>query len=98
MFYKLKIIRRFKMPRLENWSIIEDSSNPYLAPECRKKRLQGNIYGDARFEDGTSVTTSSLQSIDIDKKIAQTKNTVYQLGQMSLDYQKFLGELKEIKK
>jgi hypothetical protein len=83
------------MPRLENWSIILDDGNPYLAPECRKNRLHGNIYEDSRFLDGTPVTTSSLQNIDIENKVAQTRNTQYTLGQMSLDYQKYLASIKK---
>lgn len=42
-------------------------------------RLDGNIYDDERFEDGTRVLTSRLKYIDFDKMEAETQNTIYTL-------------------
>jgi hypothetical protein len=83
------------MPRLENWCIVLDNNiTPYTPPECIKRRLAGNIHNDekGRFVDGEYVTTSSLQDIDLNKKIARTKNTTYELGRMSASYQEWLDE------
>ena len=81
------------MPRLENWCIVVDPNfTPYTAPELLKIRMSGNIHNDekGRFIDGDYVTTSSLQEIDLNKKIARTRNTTYELGRMSASYQEGL--------
>lgn len=82
------------MPILKNWSIIRDNNNPYLAPELRKVRLQGCIYNDEkkRFDDGTPVSTSSLQKLDIENKVAQTRNTTYQLGEPLEEFMNWLNK------
>jgi hypothetical protein len=78
------------MLRLEKWSVITDDSNPFLAPELRKMRLQGEVYDRSDFEDGTFVHTSSIQRLDIKNNLAETRNTEYQLGEPSEDYLKWL--------
>lgn len=75
------------MPKLENWSVSKqiDDAGATL-------RLDGNIFGDLRFVSGTAVTTSRVISIDLDAGLAETKNTVYQLGAISLRYQQWLED------
>lgn len=83
------------MPRLENWCIVVDPNfTPYTAPELMKLRMSGNIHDDEkkRFTDGDYITTSSLQEIDLINKIARTKNTIYELGIMSISYQEWLDK------
>lgn len=79
-------------PILEEWAIIENNDNPYLAPELRKIRLYGKVYGRLDFEDGTFVRTSSIQELDLKNKKAKTKNTEYILGELSKDYLKWLQD------
>jgi hypothetical protein len=80
------------MPKLEDWSIVRDDSNPFLAPELRGLRLQGRVYGRDDFEDGSVVTTSSVQSLDLKNNIAKTRNTEYILGKPSKDYVRWLND------
>lgn len=49
----------------------------------------GEIYNDPRFDDGLFVCTSTLQILDIDARIAKTRNTDYQLGEPSDDYKQY---------
>lgn len=79
------------MPRLENWSIVGDF-NPYQAPECRVRQLNGEIYDDemGRFEDGRRIISSRIMELDIINNFAQTRNTKYILGKMSDDYAEWL--------
>ena len=79
------------MPRLENWSIGVD--NPYQAPELQKKRLHGDIYDDekGRFPDGSSVSTSSIQELNLKENYAMTRNTKYILGKPDQDYIRYLA-------
>lgn len=80
------------MPRLENWSIGVD--NPYQAPELQKKRLHGDIYDDekGRFPDGSSVSTSLIQELNLKESYAMTRNTTYILGEPDKEYIKWLEE------
>lgn len=79
------------MPRLENWSVIfDESDNEFMAPECKKKRLQGYVYDRGGFDDGRLVRTSSIQSLDLKNNVAVTRNTKYQLGEVDKDYLKWL--------
>lgn len=82
------------MPRLENWSIGSEFSNPYQAPELQVRKLYGEIYDDEfkRFEDGTRIVSSRLVELDLQNNIGQTRNTKYILGKPSEDYLKWLEE------
>ena len=82
------------MPILENWSIIRDNNDPYLAPELRTIRLNGDIFDDEqmRFENGTNVSTSKLKELNIKKGYARTLNTTYVLGKVSEEFQKFMDD------
>lgn len=79
------------MSKLENWSIVQDSSNPFLAPELRTVRLQGEVYDREGFENGTSVVTSSIQTLNITKGYAVTRNTIYELGEPKKDFVEWLN-------
>lgn len=73
------------MPRLENWSrlfVDYDGEGSCL--------LTGDVYDDGdlqRFHDGTRIVTSRVKAggIDAERKAAQTKNTLYKLGEPSLE-------------
>ncbi len=82
------------MPRIEKWSIGSAYFNPYQAPELQKKYLYGEIYDDekGRFENGTYISTSSIQELDLENNVAETKNTTYILGKPSEDYLKWLKD------
>ncbi len=80
------------LPKLENWSIVRDESNPFLAPELRNVVLQGEVYGHKNFEDGVNVSTSSLEEINVESRIAQTRNTTYELGEPSIIFLNWLEE------
>jgi len=76
------------MSRIENWSIIDlDYNNYYLAPELRRSALNGSIFDDDRFADGTIITTSSIETVD-QRKVRTKSGTIYYLGKVSSDYKK----------
>ncbi len=77
------------MPRLENWKICESPSQDFIAPEIRKRFINGNVYGHSKFNEGVPVNTSILLSIDIANRVAVTKNSVYELGEMDPEYKKW---------
>jgi hypothetical protein len=81
-----------KMARLENWAVITAPVSMFMAPELCSKKLQGKIYDDPRFADGVNVHTSSLEEIDVLKRTARTRNTVYILGEPHPDYAQYCKE------
>lgn len=80
------------MPRLENWSVITRTVNPFQAPELGFAALHGNVYDNPNFDDGDEVDTSVIKSIDLDKKVAQTRNTLYELGEPDAKWLEWLKE------
>lgn len=59
---------------LQNWFFEQTPRGSYV--------ITGNIYGDekGRFEDGTIIHTSKLESVDFLNGIAKTLNSTYHLG------------------
>jgi hypothetical protein len=48
--------------RIENWSVVASSNNPYTPPERAPLRLTGNVYGHPKHYEGRFVETSSIVS------------------------------------
>lgn len=80
------------MIKLENWSVMQSNSNPYLPPEARPTVLVGTVYGHPNRPDGDRIRTSSLMSISYSKRKAKTRNTEYTLGEPEAEFLKFLEE------
>lgn len=61
---------------LRNWSVFLHNRNEYQAPELGSPRLQGEVYGNIKFKNGTFINTSAIVSIeDIgDYKVARTRS------------------------
>jgi hypothetical protein len=53
------------MPKLENWSVVNN-------------RAYGEIYADSRFPDGKAIVTSQISHII--GGYLKTRNTLYELG------------------
>lgn len=71
--------------RLEDWGVV-GHDDPYTAPECRKYRLHGKVYGHPRFKDGDSVTTSSIDKTE-GKLILTRSGSKYELGKVNSEYE-----------
>lgn len=82
------------MITLKNWSVVE-IADPYLAPECHRKYLIGEVYGHPnsdRFYDGKGIQTSSMMKAE-GRRITTESGTVYNLEDAHPD---FLSHLKSI--
>ena len=55
------------MPRLENWLIIGD-------------RIEGDIFGHHRLDDGERILTAPLKRVDFEFKMATSITSTYELG------------------
>jgi hypothetical protein len=73
--------------RLENWSIgLAGTMSMYGSLENIPQVAYGSVYGNPRFEDGTSVRTSKIQEINLDSGYIQTRNSRYELGVIDSRY------------
>ncbi len=80
---------------LENWAVVQkglDLSYKELLPG---KRLLGNVFGHTSLPDTKLVYTSTILSVDMDERIVETLNTVYQLGEPSDSYRTWKEEQRE---
>ena len=48
---------------LKNWSVFTTVANEFLPPEAGFPHLQGNVYNNPKFKDGTFVHTSRIVEI-----------------------------------
>lgn len=84
-----------KIYKIEQWSLGYDTSNPYLAPELRKRRLSGICKERAIELDGdcseSTLTTSSIVSYE-DNVVTTRSGTKYELGEPAEDYVKWCEE------
>ena len=83
------------MYRLENWSVGDKGKNPYMAPELRKKYLNGEVYDNHNFKDGTNITTSSIKNVDLELEsaiVTTSSGSKYRLGKPSEEYLKWLKD------
>lgn len=71
-----------KRPRIENWSV-RTEPNPYLPPELRSIRLNGDVTGHPLWPD-QNLTTSAVQ--EVNGRIVRTFSREYELGEPSPEY------------
>jgi len=71
--------------RIENWAVVV--SDPYAAPEARRQKLQGEVFGHPRFPDGTTVTTSSIVGKNWKGHVTTSSGSYYELGQVDPAYE-----------
>ena len=72
--------------RIENWSIMMSSPEPYNAPEQQVAMLQGLVYDHPRFHDGDPITTSAIVGIE-DGKVRTRSGSLYELGEVDPYYE-----------
>lgn len=80
--------------RIENWSIVYVSHNPYLPPECQTQCLQGNVYGHPDHFDGKRVTTSAAIGRK-DNCLITLAGSEYELGEPDPEYETLFPNAKQ---
>lgn len=81
---------KLNYPEIKDWCIIEHSyGNIYMAPELKPKSVFGRVYGNSKFEDGTTITTSTIQRMIYEQGviIVETKNSKYIIRKETIDEQ-----------
>ena len=79
--------------RIENWSII-GIGDPYLAPELRRIRLMGNVYGHLRHYDGKLIITSTIVG-ELDGDVLTASGSRYVLGSINREYSALYPDAKD---
>ena len=73
--------------KISNWEIIGLTKSVYTAPELSIAILRGQL------ECGKKITTSNIIKISLSENIIETLNSIYELGKINVDYEKFLKNL-----
>ena len=53
--------------------------NAYAQGPINYLRVTGELYGDTRWKDGTTITTSNVIKLDLEKGVLETRNTIYKI-------------------
>ena len=93
---KKKVIKEYT---LKNWSIIVDATNTFQDPKTMPMMVQGEVYGNENFEDGTRITTSYVDSFEYDENNIPnrviTQNSIYILENISETYKSYLESVRQ---
>src|ERR1700688_2967191 len=65
---------------LENWAVVDSVVSDSYRELRPGKHLTGTVVGPANLPNTNFIFTSPVVSVDIDKGVVQTRNTIYQLG------------------
>jgi hypothetical protein len=80
--------------RIENWAVVDDLIFQGFRELEPGQRLTGTILATTDLPKGM-IFTAVIQSIDLDKGVVETQNTVYQLGQVDEDWERWEAEQSE---
>lgn len=81
-------IERIMIVKIECWSTIDSSTDPFLPPEAIGICLCGKVYGHPNKPDGSKVKTSRIKLVQ--GKLVQTLNTNYCLGEPDPEFIKWM--------
>jgi hypothetical protein len=72
---------------IEDWAVVQSAACPTFEKLEPGMRLLGNISGHPNLSSERFTYTSSIVSVDITRRMVETRNTVYQLGRSNASYQ-----------
>jgi hypothetical protein len=81
--------------RIENWSVVDDLIFQGFRELEKGQRLTGTILATTDLPKGI-IYTAVIQSIDLDRGVVETQNTVYQLGQVDEEWERWEAEQTEV--
>ena len=77
--------------RIENWAVVDDLIFHGFRELEPGQRLTGTILATTDLPKGV-IYTAVIQSIDLGKGVVETGNTVYQLGQVDEEWERWEAE------
>jgi len=75
--------------KINNWSIVPNSTDPYLAPELRGISIYGDVENHPKLGSLT-VKTSRIEKIVGYRTVQTHSGSIYKLGKISKEYRKWL--------
>jgi hypothetical protein len=78
--------------RLENWAVVESANIASYQTLRAGSLLVGKVFSHPTIGEGTFIFTSPIVRLDEKRKVAETKNTSYRLGQASREYEMWTEE------
>ncbi|MGA7522784.1 MAG: hypothetical protein WBW84_09885 [Acidobacteriaceae bacterium] len=82
------------MVRIENWAVVDDLIFQGFQELAPGQRLTGTILATTDLPKGI-IYTAVIQSVDLDNGVVETQNTVYHLGQVDEEWERWEAEQSE---
>jgi hypothetical protein len=77
--------------KIENWAVVDSVSSPDFRQLEPERRLTGTIFGHSNLPNGV-IYTSAIVRIDSANHLVETRNSVYELGEVNGDYDRWTRE------
>jgi hypothetical protein len=78
-----------KIVRIENWSVVSSVIYDGYCELEPGRRLTGDVLAHSHLRNGL-IYTSAIQNIDRRRGLVETRNTIYELGDVSPDYKRWM--------
>ncbi len=78
-----------KIVRIENWSVVSSVIYDGFCEMEPGRRLTGDVLGHTHLRNGL-IYTSAILSVDRRGGLVETRNTIYELGEVNPEYQRWL--------
>lgn len=75
--------------KIEKWSVVDSVISTGYQELAPGQRLTGSIFGHADLPNGI-IYTSAIVSVDREAGLVETLNTLYQLGKIDEEYDRWL--------
>jgi hypothetical protein len=72
--------------KIENWGVVQSILSQGFEELRSGNRLLGYVTGHASLPNTKLVCTSPIVRVDLSQGLAETRNTVYQLGEANGEY------------
>jgi hypothetical protein len=72
--------------RLEGWAVVAGGNRGSYEILRPGNLLLGKAYGHQRIRTGMVIFTSPIVRVDLERNIAETRNTSYELGEANPEY------------
>ncbi len=80
--------------KIENWSVVGSVMLEGYRELEPGQRLLGDVVGHANLRSGL-IYTSAILSANLVTRLVETRNTIYQLGAPSADYERWAWQQEE---
>jgi hypothetical protein len=79
------------LAKIDNWSVVGSVVLEGYRELEPGQRLTGEVLGHTDLPNGI-IYTSAILSIDMDNRLVETRNTVYELGRANENYERWWAE------